>query len=57
MKYLDRDNGREIELNIIMGCTYWENESGELYAVDRSRGYAWPIRPAMALKHILLRQE
>jgi hypothetical protein len=56
MKFLDRDNSRPIELNIILGCTYWENSSGEIYAVDRVRGYAWPVQPAMALKHVLLRE-
>ncbi len=56
MKYSDRDNGKVIELNNIIGCAYWENSSGEIYAVDRSRGYAWPVNPSMALKSVLARQ-
>ncbi len=57
MKFLDRDNGRPIELNNIIGCTYWENSSGEIYAVDRARGYAWPVNPSMALKSVLALQK
>lgn len=57
MVFLDRENGSKIELSIIQGCTYWENKSGEIYAIDRIREYAWPVRPSFALKSILLRSE
>ncbi len=57
MKYFDRENGQEIQLNNIIGSDYWENTSGELYATDSIRGYAWPVRPSHALKSILQRPE
>jgi hypothetical protein len=57
MKYLDRDNGEEIELTIIEGCNFYENTSGEIYCVDRARECAWPVRPSFALKSLLLRAE
>lgn len=56
MKYQDRDSGKEIDLNIIIGCTYWENSSGELYVTDKTSTQCWQVRPSMALKHVLLRQ-
>lgn len=56
MIFLDRENSQEIELTRIPGCSYWENSSGEVYATDSILGYAWPVRPSLALRHVLLRQ-
>ncbi len=55
MKFYDRNNNKELELQEIIGSDYWENSSGEIYAIDSTRGYAWPVRPSHALKSVLER--
>lgn len=55
--FQDRDNGTKRDLTIIRGCTYWSSKGGDVYAVDITRGYCWPVSPRHALESILARKD
>jgi len=56
MKFNEIDSGRELELNIIVGCDFWHDKFGMIYSVDRERGIAYQEWPLNALKSVLRRE-
>lgn len=55
MKFRNRDNGRDLELNLVSGSPYWADRDGDLYLTNEI-GYCWPERPDTALKLVLRRE-
>lgn len=55
MKYPDRDNGHEKELENIIGTTFWSTKNGELYEIEN--GTCVPVSPRRALESILKREK
>ena len=56
MRFKNKENGREHELNRVEGTDFWHNNHDELFIVDEPTGYCYQTTALNAVESLLRRK-